>query len=185
MRSRTSVIDSNVLFSIELSDLFVTFAKRRLIQLKWSRVIFDEVRRSLSSSAQLSPAAIEYRISEMQRALRDAMHAPAANETQYVRVPPSDRHVLALAIASGADSIITLNTRDFPLDYCSSFGVSVLSPDAALSEMLIEDPLGVKLALREISLRRRAPSLSVLELLDRWAQSLPTFVELAHEVIED
>ncbi|MBU6212823.1 MAG: hypothetical protein KJS73_11560, partial [Gammaproteobacteria bacterium] len=46
------------------------------------------------------------------------------------------------SIASGADSIITLNTRDFPLDYCSSLGVSVLSPDAALSEMLIEDPLG-------------------------------------------
>jgi len=121
----------------------------------------------------------------MQRALCDAMHAPAAHETPYVRVPPSDRHVLALAIASGADSIITLNTRDFPLDYCSSLRVSVLSPDTALTEILIEDPLGARLALREISLRRRAPSLSVPELLDRWAQSLPTFVELAHEVIKD
>jgi predicted nucleic acid-binding protein len=185
VRSRTSVIDSNVLYSIELSDLFVTFAKRRLIQLRWSITIFDEVRRSLSKSARLSPAAIEYRISEMQRALCDAMHVPAANESLYVRVPPSDRHVLALAVATGADSIITLNTRDFPIDYCSSLGVSVLSPDTVLTEVLIEDLLGVNLALQEISMRRRAPSLSVLELLDRWAQSLPTFVELAREMVDD
>lgn len=47
MRSRISVVDSNVLFSIELTDLFVTFAKRRLIQVRWSRTLLDEVRESL------------------------------------------------------------------------------------------------------------------------------------------
>ena len=74
MRSRISVVDSNVLFSIELTDLFVTFAKRRLIQVRWSRTILDEVRGSLLEDGRLAPAAVEYRVNEMQRALPDAMH---------------------------------------------------------------------------------------------------------------
>ena len=179
MRSRISVVDSNVLFSIELTDLFVTFAKRRLIQVRWSRTILDEVRGSLLEDGRLAPAAVEYRINAMQRALPDAMHSHSLDQTHHLRVAPNDRHVLALAIASGADSIITLNTRDFPSDYCSTVDVEILSPDEVLTEILNDDPLGVKAALQEISQRRRMPLMTVVELLERWALILPKFAHSA------
>ena len=185
MRTRTSVIDSNVLFSIEFTDLFVTFAKRRLIRLHWSSTILDEVRGSLLSSARLSPAAVEHRISAMQRALPDA-HARIRDDlTQNLHVAPSDRHVLALAITSHADSIVTLNIRDFPLAYCQSLGVAVLTPDRVLTELATDDPLGVKFALQEIAERRQLPPMTVDELLNRWRLNLPTFVEVARELTKD
>ena len=62
MRARTVVLDSNVLFSIELTDLFLTFATRRLLQIRWSEEILSEVRRSLEMSGRLSPASIERRL---------------------------------------------------------------------------------------------------------------------------
>ncbi len=86
---------------------------------------------------------------------------------------------MALAITSGADSIITLNTRDFPSDYCSTVDVEILSPDEVLTEILNDDPLDVKAALQEISQRRRTPLMTVVELLERWEKFLPKFVELA------
>ncbi len=185
MRSRISVVDSNVLFSIELTDLFVTFAKRRLIQVRWSRTILDEVRGSLLEDGRLAPAAVEYRINAMQRALPDAMHCHSLDQTHHLRVAPNDRHVLALAIASGADSIITLNTRDFPRDYCSTVDVEILSPDEVLTEISNDDPLGVKAALQEISQRRRTPLMTVVELLERWALILPKFAHSAILLIRE
>lgn len=185
MRSRISVVDSNVLFSIELTDLFVTFAKRRLIQVRWSRTLLDEVRGSLLEDGRLAPAAVEYRINAMQRALPDAMHFHSVDPTYHLQVAPSDRHVLALAIASGADSIITLNTRDFPSDYCSTVDVEILSPDEVLTEILNDDPLDVKAALQEISQRRRTPLMTVVELLERWALILPKFAHSAILLIRE
>ena len=62
MRARTVVIDANVLFSIELTDLFLTFATHRRLQIRWSEEILSEVRRSLELSGRLSPAAIDRRL---------------------------------------------------------------------------------------------------------------------------
>ena len=176
MRTRTSVIDSNVLFSIELTDLFLTFAKRRLIRLHWSSTIVDEVRRSLLNSARLSPDAVEHRIAAMQRALPDAQAHIADESPKYLGVASSDRHVLALAVSVRADSIITLNIRDFSSTYCQSFGVGVLSPDDVLTQIVTEDSLGVSVALQEIADRRQQPSMTIGELLSKWESRLPSFV---------
>jgi len=62
VRARTVVLDSNVLFSIELTDLFLTLATRRLVEIRWSEEILSEIRRSLALSGRLSPAAIDRRL---------------------------------------------------------------------------------------------------------------------------
>jgi len=97
-------------------------------------------------------------------------------------VASSDRHVLALAVSVRADSIITLNIRDFPSTYCQSFGVGVLSPDDVLTQIMTEDSLGVSVALQEIAERRRLPPMTIDGLLDRWSLNLPKFVEVARKL---
>ena len=121
----------------------------------------------------------------MQRALPDALTEVSPDVADLMEIDPSDRHVLALAVVTGADSVVTLNVRDFPPEYCQSIGVTVLSPDNALTEIATEDSLGVKTALQEISQRRRMPSMTVVELLNRWTPSLPQFAEVANELMAD
>ena len=43
MTVRVAVVDANVLYSIELTDLFLTLAVHRLVRVHWSEAILDEV----------------------------------------------------------------------------------------------------------------------------------------------
>ena len=181
MRARTVVVDANVLFSIELTDLLLTFATRRLLQIRWSEEILSEVRRSLEMSGRLSPAAIERRLAAMQRALPDALAEAPHVLVEQMRVEANDRHVLALAVATSADAIVTFNFRDFPSEYCMSLGIAVLTPDDLAVETLRGDYVRVTAALQEIALRRKVPSMNVGDLLERWQVQLPGFVELARD----
>lgn len=125
----------------------------------------------------MSPIAIERRIASMQNALQDALRVAPDRLVDEMRIASSDRHVLALAVASEADSIITLNLRDFPRDYCESLGIAVVTPDEAARELAYNNLVGVSQALEEIAARRRKPPVTVDELLKRWAPHLPTFVD--------
>ena len=179
MRARTVVLDSNVLFSIELTDLFLTLATRRLVEIRWSEEILSEIRRSLALSGRLSPTALTRRLAAMQRALPDATAEVPRALIEQMEINPADRHVLALAVATGADAIVTFNVRDFPAEYCMPLGVEILTPDEFALETLQSDTDGVMKALSSIARRRKLPSMSVGELLDLWQFQLPRFVELA------
>ncbi|MBM3683181.1 MAG: hypothetical protein FJW83_01385 [Actinobacteria bacterium] len=65
MSGRVVVVDANVFYSIELTDLLVTFAAHRLVRRHWSSTILDEVGRNLAKRADLSPVAIAHRIGRM------------------------------------------------------------------------------------------------------------------------
>jgi len=49
---------------------------------------------------------------------------------------PDDRHVLAAAIAGGADTLVTLNRADFPGRTLARHGVLLRDPDGFLVELL-------------------------------------------------
>lgn len=59
MIARVVVLDANVLYSIELTDLFLTLATRRLVRVHWSNTILDEVRRNLALRHDLNVDAID------------------------------------------------------------------------------------------------------------------------------
>jgi len=68
-----AVIDANVLYGIEVTDLLLTLATQRVICVHWSDEILDEVRRNLATRPDLSDGAIEYRLVQMSRALPSAL----------------------------------------------------------------------------------------------------------------
>ncbi len=47
-----------------------------------------------------------------------------------------DRHVLAAAIHSGAQAIITFNLKDFPNDVLAQYGVEAIHPDTFIEHQL-------------------------------------------------
>lgn len=173
---RVAVIDANVLYSIELTDLFLTFAAHRLVRLHWSPMILDEVRRNLTKRDDLASDSIACRIDRMNRALPSALdEAPEALVTS-MPITEHDRHVLALAVHVEADSIVTYNLRDFPAVKCEPFGVEIVDPDSFALAIAQIDPERVQVALADIARRRTLPAMTVQETLDRLATVVPIFV---------
>jgi hypothetical protein len=123
------VLDANVLYGIEVTDLLATMATRRLFRPHWSPQILTEVTRNLAARHDLDPAAIERRISHLNRALPDALTDVPDSLIEAMPVNDKDRHVLALAVHVGAPTIVTENLRDFPARLCEPFGVEAVDAD--------------------------------------------------------
>jgi predicted nucleic acid-binding protein len=173
---RVVVVDANVLYSIELTDLILTFASHRLVRVHWSPTILDEVRRNLAKRADLSPDAIAYRIDRMNRAVPGALDEPPEALVATMPITAHDRHVLALAVHAEADSIVTFNLRDFPASACEPYGVEAVDPDSFAMAVAESDPVRAQAALADIAGRRTRPPMTVHELLDRFEVVLPNFV---------
>ncbi len=61
-------------------------------------------------------------------------------EARLILPDVNDRHVLASAIASGADAIVTFNAQDFPGHVLAAEGISRRDPDGFLWELQSRHP---------------------------------------------
>lgn len=93
-----------------------------------------------------------------------------------MRNHPKDRHVLAAALACHADYLVTFNLKDFPA--VAGASTTVVGPSAFLNLLWKRDRSIVAVRLLE---QADAIGVSVDLLLDRLAQSVPAFVELARK----
>ena len=87
-----------------------------------------------------------------------------------------DRHVLAAAVASEADAIVTFNLRDFPADACDPYDVEVLHPDRFLVELYDLDRAAVEAEITAQAAASRRPPVSrsdLVQMLER--AGVPTF----------
>lgn len=178
MSRRVAVVDANVLYSIELTDLLLTLSVARLVRLHWSPTILDETRRNLAERRDLRVEAIDRRIEQMNRALPAALDEPDAKLIDSMPIAEHDRHVLALAVHVEADSIVTFNLRDFPAEHCEPLGIVALDPDALVSEIATGDVEAVRGEVAAMAGRRRRPPITFDQLVDRLGPTLPTFVEI-------
>ncbi len=151
------VLDANVIYGIEVTDLFATLATRRLFRPHWSPEILVEVRRNLALRADLEPAAIVRRLEHLNRALPDALTDVAPALIEAMPVNEKDRHVLALAVHVGAPTIVTDNLADFPAELLDPFGVEAVSADEFGLAQVDLDADAVLAAIDAMSARRRRP----------------------------
>jgi hypothetical protein len=79
---------------------------------------------------------------------------------------PGDRQVLAAAVVSGAEGIVTLNARHVPYTALALFGKQRIDPDDFLFTPLDIDPLTVGNSLIEQAGQLKRPPLKPAQLLD-------------------
>lgn len=91
---------------------------------------------------------------------------------------PKDRHVLAAAVASEAQAIVTLNLEDFPGDACEPFAIEPLHPDVFLLQVYELDEQNVCEAVERQAAALSNPPMTVDELFDRLALTAPSFAEV-------
>jgi hypothetical protein len=111
---------------------------------------------------------IKKRISKAQRAFPDALVKNYESLVDSLILPDQkDRHVLAAAIKTNANVIVTNNIKDFPKDYLSSFGLTAKTADDFLTDTIdLNNELAIE-AFRAIVLNRTNPNLDEFDVLDR------------------
>lgn len=178
MSSPAAVIDADVLYGIEVTDLLLTLATRRVIRVHWSTEILDEVKRNLVERPDMTAEAIDYRIDRMNAALPDALADAPADLADAMPVNTKDQHVLAIAVHLEVGLLVTNNLRDFPADACAACGVEPLGPDEFVTRVVRQDLVTVREVLGEMAARRRNPPLDPGQLVERLSVPLPSFAAL-------
>lgn len=163
----TCVLDTNVIYPIDIRDLLFWFASYDLFTPKWSKHIFDEWE-SVMTRKKIPSIEIKKRISKAQRAFPDALVKNYESLVDSLILPDQkDRHVLAAAIKTNANVIVTNNIKDFPKDYLSSFGLTAKTADDFLTDTIyLNNELAIE-AFRAMVLNRTNPNLDEFDVLDR------------------
>ncbi len=123
------ILDTNVLFGATARDLLFQFAAHGLWRCGWSQDIQRELARLGVVLEGFSPLPGDFR------------------NTPPIGLPdPNDEHVLHCALAHQAAMILTYNLKDFPPHLAR--GIRVLTPDAALVEILTKNSQNAMKAIK-------------------------------------
>src|SRR3954468_9968451 len=115
-----AVLDASVLYPLPLRDTLLRIAETELYDPYWSERILDEVVRNLVDDRRAS----EEQAAKLTAAMRAAFDGAEVPEHAIARLESAmtndakDRHVLAAAVASDAQAVVTLNPRHFPPEAC-------------------------------------------------------------------
>lgn len=127
----TVVFDACVLFSAPRRDLLLRLAREDLFRAKWTNEIHEEwISAVLTQRPNLERARLERTRDLMNANVRDCLVEGHGELIEGLTLPDmNDRHVLAAAIHSSANAIITLNLKDFPTECLERYGIEAIHPD--------------------------------------------------------
>lgn len=160
------ILDTNVIYPLWTRDLLLWFAFYDLYTPKWSQNIFTEWIKVLKRKG-VDENEAEKRANVMNEAFPDALVENYEQLIDNLNLPDADdRHVLAAAIKTNANLIITNNLKDFPEGYLASFGLKAKIPDDFFTDIIdLNQELSV-LAFRKLVLNKKNPPYDVYEVLD-------------------
>lgn len=160
------VLDTNVIYPLEMRDLLFWFAYYELYTPKWSKHIFREWD-SVMERKGVPENQRTLRIKKANAAFPDALVTNYEGLISSLKLPDKDdKHVLAAAIKTNANLIVTNNSKDFPEEYLSSFGLSAKSADEFLTDIIDLNTETAIQAFQEMVLNRTNPDQNEFELLD-------------------
>lgn len=179
MSGFTAVLDACVLYPAPLRDLLLSLAAHGLYRAKWSQQIHDEwTRNVLANRDDLTAEQLQRCCTLMNTAVPDSLVTGYEDLISSLTLKdPDDRHVLAVAVRSNADSIVTFNLKDFDEDELKKFDLYTEHPDEFISNMIEIYTPRVISAVKEMRARLRNPPKTVEEFLTTMhIQGLPQSV---------
>ena len=129
-----ATIDSCILYSMGIRSFIMWLSINKVFQPIWSETIHQEWILALSKNKN-SPYKIDPTILLNIKRLMN-YHSPHSTITDYEDISynlslpdKNDSHVLAAAIKSNSQFIVTFNLRDFPTSYIEQFNIKIIHPD--------------------------------------------------------
>ncbi len=134
----TVLYDACVLYPAPLRDLLLRVAITGLVRAKWTDAILDECFEAISKQRpDANPDALARTRVLMVQAVPDCLVTGFEPLVEGLSLPDEDdRHVLAAAIRSGAQAIVTFNLKDFPKDTLQPLGIEAIDPDDYVSDLI-------------------------------------------------
>jgi|ERR1700733_968577 len=134
------VLDTCVLVGAGLRDTLLRLAETpALYRPRWSDDIIVELERTLQKRFGKSSVQTGHLVRELRRAFPEAWVQGYSDLIPSLLNEKKDRHVLAVAVCCGAQSIVTFNTRHFQPDAVRPHDVEVVHPDDFLLNQICLD----------------------------------------------
>jgi predicted nucleic acid-binding protein len=136
-----AVLDACVLYPTVLREILQGAGEAGLYQPIFSERILREWVLATEKLGPAAPAMAEGEAALLRAAFpRALVREHPEIEARLILPDPNDVHVLATAIASGADAIVTFNAQDFPGHVLASEKVTRRDPDGFLWELQSRHP---------------------------------------------
>jgi predicted nucleic acid-binding protein len=162
-----AVLDTNVIYPLISRDLLFWFAHYDLYTPKWSKHIFDEWEEVMIRKG-LDHKDAAKRIDTVNSAFPEALVKNYEFLIPTLNLPDQkDRHVLAAAIKSNSNCIVTNNLKDFPKELVNKVGVRVISGHEFLVELIEIYHDQAIAAFKEMVLTRKSPKMEEIEILNQ------------------
>lgn len=164
-----AVLDACVLYPAPLRDILLSVASIGCFSPFWSDLINDEWTRSvLRDRADLNAGQLLRTVQTMNTNFSGACITGHQGLIPTLTLPDvDDRHVLAVAIHSQAQYIVTNDLGHFPQATLSTHNITVISPDDFIEHLYIAKDMGELIveALAQQRNRLRNPEVSVEEFI--------------------
>lgn len=172
MSSYTVLYDACVLYPAPLRDLLIQVATAGLFRPKWTAAIHDEWMRNLIEQRPDIADKLPRTRALIDASVPDCLVEGYEDLIESLELPDADdRHVLAAAIHSRCDAIITFNRKDFRDGYLEKFNIEVLHPDDFLHHQFDLDNAKMLAAARMCRVRLKSPPVPADQYLDTLERS--------------
>jgi predicted nucleic acid-binding protein len=164
------LLDACVLYPAPLRDLLMHLSLVDVFHAKWTDAIHDEwMENLLKNRPDLKREQLERTRLLMNTHVRDAVVSGYEHLIPTLNLPDQDdRHVLAAAIHTKADIILTFNLTDFPDTVLNPLEIQAVHPDSLLLQLLTNKPEPFVLAAQ----RQRSQLLKPPKTLDEYLETL-------------
>ena len=163
-----AVLDTNVIYPIISRDILFWFAHYDLYTPKWSKNIFEEWKDVMIRKG-VNPEEASKRVDKANLAFPDALVQYYDGLIANLELPDEDdRHVLAAAIKTNANIIVTNNLKDYPEDYLQSFGIKAKNADDFLTDIIDLNQDQAIAAFKEMVLNKKNPPLDEFDVLNQF-----------------
>lgn len=171
------VIDACALIPYQQCDLLLRMAEQDMFQVLWSDEILEEVRRNLPKLGVPAKNA-RRRVAAMRDTFPNATVVGYSDLVPSMRCHKKDRHVLAAAVRSGAQVIVTANLKDFPDESLAPYDIEAVHPDSFLLSQLDLYPEITLECLNRQSAAYGNPAMSPLDVLRALRSTAPNFSQM-------
>lgn len=132
----TAVIDANVFFGARLTSLVLFLAQTKMFRARWTEQIHEEWMRNVHEKQSVPLDKLERRRDLINKSILDCQVTGYENLVGSFGLPDAgDEHVVAAAVKTRADVIVTFNLHDFPSKILSPLGIEARHPDEFLMDL--------------------------------------------------